>query len=109
MKFSFVQLHDGPVIVGLEKFETVYAKDQPQYKPMRTLPARDGNSAISRFHLTDEQRKAIADGADIYLELLHFKGPLAPSLIMVMEEPVDAQVFRLWWKAQTNAPYQLGD
>lgn len=105
--FDFLSSHDGPVIVGLEQFETVYAKDQPQYKPLRTLPGRQGNSAISRYHLTDEQRKAIAEGADIYLELLHFKGPLEPSLLMVMSEPVDSDNFRKWWKAQTSGPYVI--
>ncbi|ODM71721.1 hypothetical protein [Bradyrhizobium elkanii] len=105
--FDFVEPHDGPVIIGLEKFETVYAKDQPQYRPLRTLPSRRGDGAIARFHFTDAQRKAIVEGADLYLELLHFKGPLAPSLIMVMSEPADTDVFRSWWKAQTSAPYQL--
>lgn len=105
--FDFVDPYDGPVVVGLEKFETVYAKNQPQYRALRTLPGLNGDSAISRFHFTDAQRKAIAEGADIYLELLHFRGPLAPSLIMVMSEPPDTDNFRLWWKAQTKAPYQL--
>lgn len=105
--FGFVEPHDGPVVVGLEKFETVYAKDQPQYRPLRTLPGRNGDSAIARFHFTDAQRKAIAEGADLYLELLHYRGPLAPSLVMVMSEPADTDNFRLWWKAQTNAPYRV--
>jgi hypothetical protein len=39
--------------------------------------------------------------------LLHFRGPLAPSLIMVMSEPADTHNFRSWWRAQTSAPYQL--
>lgn len=105
--FDTIAPHDGPVVVGLERFETVYAKNQPQYRPLRTLPGRNGDSAIARFHLTDSQRKAIAEGADIYLELLHFRGPLAPSLLMVMSEPLDTDSFRSWWKAQTSAPYQL--
>jgi hypothetical protein len=105
--FDFVEPHDGPVVVGLEKFETVYAKDQPQYRPLRTLPGHQGDSAIARFHFTDAQRKAIAEGADIYLELLHFRRPLAPSLLMVMSEPPDTDHFRKWWKAQTSAPYRL--
>jgi hypothetical protein len=50
MMFDFVEPHDGPVVVGLEKFETVYAKNQPQYHPLRTLPGRQGDSAIGRFH-----------------------------------------------------------
>lgn len=105
--FDFVEPHNGPVVVGLEGFETVYAKDQPQYRPLRTLPARNGDSAISRFHFTDAQRQAIAEGADLYLELLHFRGPLAPSLIMVMSEPADTDAFRAWWRAQTSGPYPV--
>lgn len=103
--FDILDPFNGPVIPGLEKFETVYAKDQPQYRPLRTLPGRKGTSAISRFSLTDGQRQAIAEGADIYLELLHFGGPLAPSLLMVMSEPADTDNFRGWWRAQTDGPY----
>jgi len=105
--FDILEPHDGPVVAGLEQFETVYAKDQPQYRPLRTLPGRDGDSAIARFHFTTAQRTAVADGADIYLELLHFRRPLTPSLIMVMSEPADTDSFRSWWKAQTDGPYQL--
>lgn len=105
--FDYLKPHDGPVVVGLEQFEKVYAKDQPEYRPLRTLPGRNGDSAIARFTLTEAQRKAIAEGADLYLELLHFGGPLAPNLIMIMSEPADTANFRGWWKAQTNAPYPL--
>lgn len=105
--FDYLTPHDGPVVIGLEQFEKVYAKDQPQYRPLRTLPGRDGDSAIARFSLTEAQRKAIAEGADLYLELLHYGGPLAPSLIMVMSKPADTDNFRGWWKAQTRAPYPL--
>lgn len=105
--FDTVDPHNGPVIAGLEKFETVYAKNQPEYRPLRTLPGRNGNSAIARFHFTEAQRKAVAEGADIYLELLHFGRPLAPSLIMVMSEHADSDSFRSWWKAQTRGPYPL--
>ena len=103
--FDYLDPHDGPVVIGLEKHETVYAKDQPQYRPLRTLPSLGGVGAISRWHLTDAQRKAIAEGADIYHSLLHFGRPLAPSLVMVMSEPADTDDFRRWWRAQTKAPY----
>lgn len=105
--FDILNPHDGPVVVGLEQFETVYAKDQPQYRPLRTLPGRDGNSAIARFSLNDAQRKAVAEGADIYLELLHFRRPLAPSLLMIMSEPPDTDTFRAWWRAQTDGAYPV--
>lgn len=106
--FDYLSSHDGPVVEGLEQFETVYAKNQPQYLPLRTLPGEDGNSAISRFHLTDAQRKTIAEGADIYLEILHFRGPLAPSRLMVMSEPETGEMhFHAWWKAQTRGTYPV--
>lgn len=106
--FDYLMSHDGPVVDGLEKFETVYAKDQPQYRPLRTLPGENGNSAISRFHLTDEQRKAIAEGADIYLEIVHFKGPLAPSRLMVMSDrKSDETHFFRWFRAQTKGTYPV--
>lgn len=104
--FDYLKPHDGPVVAGLEEHETVYAKNQPQYLPLRTLPGEDGNSAISRFHLTNAQRKAIAEGADIYLEILHYRGPLAPSRLMVMDEPGEQTThFLQWWKAQTKGLY----
>lgn len=106
--FDYLTPHDGPVVDGLEQFETVYAKDQPQYRPLRCLPGENGNSAISRFHFTDAQRKAIAEGADIYLEILHYKGPLAPSRLMVMSEPETGNGhFAPWWKAQTKGTYPV--
>jgi hypothetical protein len=104
--FDYLSTHDGPVVVGLEAFETVYAKDQPEYLPLRTLPAESGMSAISRWHLNDEQRKAIAEGADILLEVTHFRGPLAPVRMMVTDRcDVDTLTCKRWFAAQTNAPY----
>lgn len=107
--FDYLKLHGGPVVDGLEQHETVYAKNQRQYLPMRTLPGENGKSAISRFHPTDEQRKAISEGADIYLEILHFGGPLAPSRMMVMSEREESETrFLEWWKAQTKGTYPVG-
>jgi len=108
--FDYLSPHNGPVIVGLEQFENVYAKNQPQYNPLRTLPGENGDSAIARFHLTEAQRKAVAEGADIYLEILHYKGPLAPTRMMVLSEPPDQEGARnlaRWWKAQTKGTYDV--
>ncbi|MDE2104129.1 MAG: hypothetical protein KGL39_43225 [Patescibacteria group bacterium] len=103
--FDYLSTKDGPVVAGLERFERVYAKDQPQYKPLRTLPGEDGNSAISRWTFTAEQRKAIAEGADILLEVFHFGGPLAP-VRMAMSNNLDAgSHFPAWFAVQTHAPY----
>lgn len=108
--FDYLKLHDGPVVSGLEQHETVFAKDQPEYIPMRTLPGENGNSAIARFHPTEAQRKAIAEGADIYLEILHFRGPLAPSRLIVMSEPEESAThFKQWWRTQTKGTYPAGE
>lgn len=107
--FDYLSAHDGPVIDGLEQFETVYAKNQPEYLPLRTLPGQEGNSAISRFHFTDAQRKAVAEGADVYLEIVHFRGPLAPSRLMVMDDNrKSSSMFHEWWKLQTGGTYPVG-
>ena len=73
---------DGPVFDGLEDKEVVFAKDQPQYLPLRTLVSKGGEQrVISRWTLTEDQRKAVADGADIFLMLLTFGEPLQPIQI----------------------------
>jgi hypothetical protein len=77
---------DGPVFDGLESKEVVYAKDQPEYIPLRTLvyAGRD-TKVISRWTLTDEQRKAVAEGADIFLMLFTFGHPLQPIQMAVSD------------------------
>jgi hypothetical protein len=89
---SYLEPKDGPVIAGEEQHESVYAKDQPQYEPLRALisAAKEG-AALSRWSLTVEQRAAIADGADIYLGLLTFHRGLQPILMFVAgDEDADA-------------------
>ena len=84
---SYLEPKDGPVVAGEEQRERVYAKDQPQYKPLRTLvsPWPEG-SVLSRWEPTPEQRLAIAGGADIFLSLYTFHGPLAPSLMFIAKD-----------------------
>ena len=108
--FDYLSASIGPVVEGLEDYEKIYALDQPQYIPLRTLPGENGLSAISRWALTPEQRKAIADGADILLEVTHFGGPLAPVRMMILNErgrvAEDAKDnFKKWFCSQTNGPY----
>ncbi len=84
MRCTALELADGPVIKGLEAFEIVYAKDQPEYRPLRALQSmKSSGGVLSRWTLTEEQREAIANGEDIYLEILTFQGPLQPVLLFV--------------------------
>lgn len=86
--FQFLRPADRPVIDELKDFEVVYAKDQPQYIPLRTLKSRTPEGqALSRWTLTDEQRQMIANGADIFLELSTFNSPLQPIRLAVSDGP----------------------
>lgn len=86
--FEYLKPADRPVVDGLEKHEVVFAKDQPQYVPLRCLRgARPDGEVMSRWSLTLEQRKAVAEGADIFLSLLTFNGPLQPIIMAVGDTP----------------------
>jgi hypothetical protein len=77
-----------PVIPELASSEVVYAKDQPEYLPLRTLVSKDRKRRVlSRWTLMPEQRKAIAEGADIFLELMTFGSPLQPIRLMITDNP----------------------
>ena len=83
---DYLQPFDGPVVVGRESEEVVFAKDQPEYIPLRTLayetyPNSGDIRVMSRWTLTPEQRKKVSEGSDIFLTLLTFGGPLQPILM----------------------------
>lgn len=74
---------DGPVIDGRESEEVVFAEDQPEYIPLRTLVDGENARVTSRWTLSPEQRKLVNDGADIFLELTTFGTPLQPIRMAV--------------------------
>lgn len=86
--FEYLQPADRPVIDGLEKHEIVMAKDQPEYNPLRCLLGNTPEGErLSRWTLTEDQRKAVANGADIFLELLTFNRPMNPIRLAVSDNP----------------------
>jgi len=101
--FEYLKTHDGPVVEGLEKYEIIYAKDQSEYIPLSVLPGALGSSAVSRWTPCDEQRKAIAEGADIYLENFHFGQPLSP-VRMAVAKPAGT-MWKEWFSVQIAAPF----
>ena len=86
MRFDYLKPALGEVVDGLEDHEKIYALEQGQYLPIRTLQGERGNSAIYRCELTQQQRQMVADGADVLIEILHFGGPLAPSRVMLLNQ-----------------------
>jgi hypothetical protein len=77
--FNYLSPKDGPVFDGLEEKEVVFAKNQPQYLPLRALVS-DGlqGMVVTRWTLTEDQRAAIARGDDLFLVLRTFGNPLQP-------------------------------
>jgi hypothetical protein len=82
----------SPVMPGSASIERIYGANQPEYVPLPAVyldtPSR---AVITRWRLTDEERNAVAAGADIVLSLLTFGQPLAPShmqVVMPDEMPV---------------------
>lgn len=68
------------------EIERVIALDQKQYIPIIALPVRysDGYSGMSvRFRLSDAEKQAIADGADLVITELTFGGPFTPISVQV--------------------------
>lgn len=87
MAIDYLEPASVPVVPGAEAQEVVYAKDQPEYNPLRTLVSHDTRRAVlSRWSPTAEQRKAIAEGKDIYLQLLTFHRPLQPILMFIADD-----------------------
>lgn len=67
------------------RFEKVIALDQPEYAPIVILPliaVIDGKAEplalACRFRLSPEERKAVADGADLVITELTFGGLFTP-------------------------------
>lgn len=88
--FDYLHPKDGAVVDGMEFEEVVYAKDQPQYIPLRVLTdASPMKAVISRWTLTEKQRESILNGADIYLELSTFGGPLQPIRMAISDGKLD--------------------
>jgi hypothetical protein len=92
--FEYMQASGDFVIRGLEKWQITYATDQDEYLPLVGLQSHYGDGEVlSRWPLTESQRRAIADGADIYLSLLTFHGPVQPVKMGIGINP-DADYFR---------------
>lgn len=102
---TFLDPSPGPVIRGLERFEVVYAEHQPQYIPLRVLKASDPSGRVlSRWSPTDEQRRAISNGADIFLTQLTFRNPLQPVLLGVSGDPKPEEFGLILEQSQAPGP-----
>jgi hypothetical protein len=83
----------SPVIPGSAPIEIVLGKGQPEYEPLPAvyLDTRARNM-ITRWRLDEDEREAIANGADIILQQLTFRKEFQPVNLQVVG-PDDAPVF----------------
>jgi hypothetical protein len=80
----------SPIINGMEEEEVVFAKDQPQYLQLPALKStRPDGRILTRWKLTDEERAAVASGADLFLEVSTFGQPLQPLRPFIYVDNVD--------------------
>ncbi len=82
----------SPVMIGSGPIEIVLAKEQKEYTPLPVvyLDTR-ARPMISRWRLDDDERAAIAAGADIVLQQLTFQMPVQPvnlQVVMPNDDPV---------------------
>lgn len=76
----------SPVFPSHPKLEEiVFAKDQPQYRPLPAFVDSSG-TVVSRWKLTWKERFQVLFGGCLWLQLMTFGGALQPSLITT-EEP----------------------
>lgn len=70
-----------PQVPGYDEF--VIAKDQPEYIPLPAIlvPVEGVATVVTRWRLTDEERAAVANGADIWLQIMTGGAPLQPIRI----------------------------
>ena len=84
-------------IPGHEADEFIIARDQPEYIPLPALSIVllvDGTpvpALLTRWRPSDEERAALASGADIWLETMTFGEPMQPVRIST-ECPITPKV-----------------
>lgn len=78
----------SPIVPGLDLPEIIYAKDQPEYRPLPIYKNEDG-FVLSRWHLTWKERFLVLLRGDIYLSILTFNKPLQPIKVDIEKPGVE--------------------
>ena len=82
----------SPVLPAAGDCEVTYAKDQPEYSPLPVF--RTEKAVLSRWTLTEEERRHIASGGDLFICMINFGGPLLP-ILPIAEDPDTALAIML--------------
>jgi hypothetical protein len=75
----------SPVMPGSEPIEIILGKDQPEYMPLPVVYLNSPSvPMLSRWRLSEEERAAVAEGADIVLTQLTFGGLFRPVNLQIV-------------------------
>lgn len=93
--------------------ETVYAKDQPPYQPITVaaIPFDNGDAGLLiRVSFDERERRAIAEGADVYFMNL-YPGKGQPGSGPIVMTPVSARVEPGDWylPPEQRAPFPFNE
>lgn len=75
----------SPVIPNEMHDEIIVAEHQDEYQDLPSIRLVD-QSILTRWKLTDEERRIVAETGDIYLIMQTFGNPVTPVMIQV-EKP----------------------
>lgn len=69
-----------------KELEVIFAKNQPEYRPLPAIKVTDG-TVITRWKLTWKERIKLLFSGNLFFQQLTFNDPLQPQLPSV-EEPL---------------------
>lgn len=75
----------SPVIPNENHKEVIIAEHQDEYQNLPSIRLDDG-SILTRWVLTDEEKKIVSETGDVYLLMQTFGQPVTPVLLFV-EKP----------------------
>lgn len=77
-----VRIPDEEIPGGFSRPNLPIAAGQFQYEPLPALHGANG-AVLARWQLTEDERRAIEDGANIELTIFAFGRPLQPHYLVV--------------------------
>jgi len=76
----------NPPIAGCENVTVMLGASQPEYNPLPALVLKtQERHVITRWEFSDEEREAIANGADLVIQTLTFGHAFQPINMQVLD------------------------
>lgn len=93
----------SPVIPEANEAEKVYAEDQSAYQPLPTIKRADG-IILTRWLLSEEERRQVAEQGYFYLAVITNNEPLQPlKLTAVVPPEFEYQPMNEEWPTEIDA------